>query len=98
MNDQYVFTYKGINDRKRKNLSILEMIRQKGNISRTDIAKETGVNIVSISNSLFVVRCMVGRFFNLRLWMHLFKLTPFHPPVKTGGYSYSTPSEFYFKL
>lgn len=39
----------------------------------------------------FIVRCMVGRFFNLRLWMHLFNLTPFHPPVKTGGYSYSTP-------
>ncbi|MDD4202845.1 MAG: ROK family transcriptional regulator [Candidatus Omnitrophica bacterium] len=50
MKGEYVFTYKGINDRKRKNLSILEMIRKKGTISRTDIARETGINIVSISN------------------------------------------------
>ena len=46
----YTFTYKDISDRKRKNLSILDCIRRKGEISRTDISKETGINIVSVSN------------------------------------------------
>ena len=44
------FTYKDISDRKRKNLSILDCIRRKREVSRTDISKETGINIVSVSN------------------------------------------------
>jgi len=47
---EHTFTYKGISDRKRKNLAILDCIRRKGEISRTDISKETGINIVSVSN------------------------------------------------
>jgi len=46
----YAFTYKDISDRKRKNVAILDFIRRKGETSRTDISKETGINIVSISN------------------------------------------------
>ncbi|MFH1593519.1 MAG: ROK family protein [Candidatus Omnitrophota bacterium] len=44
------FTYKDISDRKRKNLAILDHIRRKGEVSRTDISKETDINIVSVSN------------------------------------------------
>ena len=47
---EHSFTYKDISDRKRKNLSILDYIRRRGPISRTDISKETGINIVSVSN------------------------------------------------
>ncbi|MEE9500128.1 MAG: winged helix-turn-helix domain-containing protein, partial [Candidatus Omnitrophota bacterium] len=47
---EYTFTYKDISDRKRKNLAILDCIRRKGEISRTEISKETGINIVSVSN------------------------------------------------
>ena len=47
---EYTFTYKDVSDRKKKNLSILECIRRKGEISRSDISKETGINIVSVSN------------------------------------------------
>ena len=47
---EYTFTYKGFSDRKRKNLAILNYIRRKGPLSRTDISKETGINIVSVSN------------------------------------------------
>ena len=48
--NKHAFTYKNISDRKRKNILILDCIRRKGEISRTDISKETGINIVSISN------------------------------------------------
>ena len=44
------FTYKDFSDRNRKNLAILDCVRRKSPISRTDIAKETGINIVSVSN------------------------------------------------
>ena len=47
---EYTFTYKDLSDRKRKNLAILDCIRRRGDISRTEISKETGINIVSISN------------------------------------------------
>ncbi len=47
---EYTFTYKNISERKRKNLAILNYIRRKGPLSRTDISKETGINIVSVSN------------------------------------------------
>ncbi|MFH1381115.1 MAG: winged helix-turn-helix transcriptional regulator, partial [Candidatus Omnitrophota bacterium] len=48
--NKHAFSYKDISDRKRKNILILDCIRRKGTISRTDISKETGINIVSISN------------------------------------------------
>jgi len=48
--ERRTFTYKNISDRKRKNLAILDCIRRKVEISRSDIAKETGINIVSVSN------------------------------------------------
>jgi len=47
---EYTFTYKDISERKRKNLAILNYIRRKAPLSRTDISKETGINIVSVSN------------------------------------------------
>jgi len=50
MKREHTFTYKDFSDKKRKNLAILDYIRRKGPISRTDISKETGINIVSISN------------------------------------------------
>ena len=37
-------------DRQRKSLAILDMIRKNGPISRTDISKVTGFNIVTVSN------------------------------------------------
>ncbi len=46
----FTYTYKDVSDRKKKNLAILECIRKKGPVSRTDISKETGINIVSVSN------------------------------------------------
>jgi predicted NBD/HSP70 family sugar kinase len=45
-----VFTYHLVQDRERRNLAILELIRKKGPISRADISKILGVNIVTISN------------------------------------------------
>jgi len=47
-----VFTYHVSQDRQRKNLSILELIRKKGPISRADISRMLGLNIVSVSNYL----------------------------------------------
>lgn len=45
-----LFKYQTLSDRERKSLSILDIIRKKGPISRTDISKITGLNIVTISN------------------------------------------------
>ena len=39
-----------LNDKERKNLAILEVIRKNGPISRTDISKITELNIVTVSN------------------------------------------------
>lgn len=39
-----------LTDKERKNLSILEVIRKNGPISRTDISKVTELNIVTVSN------------------------------------------------
>ena len=50
MKEDFTFTYRDISDRKRKNLAILDYIRRKSPVSRTDISKETGINIVSVSN------------------------------------------------
>lgn len=47
-----VFTYHVSQDRQRKNLAILELIRKKGPISRADISRVLGLNIVSVSNYL----------------------------------------------
>ena len=47
-----VFTYHVSQDRQRKNLAILELIRKKGPISRADISRILGLNIVSVSNYL----------------------------------------------
>lgn len=45
-----VFTYHITQDRERKNLAILELIRKKGPVSRAEISRTLGVNIVTISN------------------------------------------------
>jgi len=45
-----LFTHHTLNDKERKNLTILELIRKSGAISRTDISKTADINIVSISN------------------------------------------------
>ncbi|MCX5665685.1 MAG: ROK family protein [Candidatus Omnitrophica bacterium] len=47
-----IFTYHASQDRQRKNLAILELIRKKGPISRADISRTLGLNIVSVSNYL----------------------------------------------
>lgn len=45
-----LFHYRTLSDKERKNLVILELIRKKGHISRTEISHITDINIVSISN------------------------------------------------
>lgn len=45
-----LFHYRSLSDKERKNLAILELIRKKGPISRTEISRITDINIVSISN------------------------------------------------
>ena len=45
-----LFKLKGLSEKEIKNLEVLELISKKGVISRTDISKITGINIVSISN------------------------------------------------
>ena len=45
-----LFHYRALSDKERKNLAILELIRKKGPISRTEISRITDINIVSISN------------------------------------------------
>ena len=47
-----IFTYHASQDRQRKNLAILELIRKKGPVSRADISRVLGLNIVSVSNYL----------------------------------------------
>ena len=45
-----VFTYHITQDRERKNLAILELIRRKSPMSRAEISRSLGINIVTISN------------------------------------------------
>lgn len=45
-----LFHYRPLSDKERKNLVILELIRKKGPISRTEISHITDINIVSVSN------------------------------------------------
>lgn len=44
------FTLRGLSEKESKSLSVFGLIRSKGLISRTDVSKDTGINIVSISN------------------------------------------------
>ena len=39
-----------LTDRQRRNLEILDIVRKKGLISRAEISKNTGINIVTVSN------------------------------------------------
>ena len=45
-----LFKYQMLSDKEKKNLLLLDMIMQKGPISRTDMSKETELNIVTVSN------------------------------------------------
>ncbi len=45
-----LFKYQVLSDKEKKNLLLLDIIIQKGPISRTDISKETDLNIVTVSN------------------------------------------------
>lgn len=45
-----LFKYQMLSDKEKKNLLLLDIIIQKGPISRTDISKETDLNIVTVSN------------------------------------------------
>jgi predicted NBD/HSP70 family sugar kinase len=45
-----LFHHRSLSDKERKNLAILELVRKKGSISRTEISHITDINIVSISN------------------------------------------------
>ena len=45
-----LFMFHGLNDKQARNLLIFDLIRRRGVISRTEISKITGVNIVSVSN------------------------------------------------
>jgi len=45
-----IFKDENINERARKNLSILEAIRRTGPISKADISRKAGVNVVTVSN------------------------------------------------
>jgi len=45
-----LFKYQKLTDKEKKNLLFLDLIMQKGPISRTDISRETELNIVTVSN------------------------------------------------
>lgn len=57
-----LFHYRTLTDKERKNLAILELIRRKGSISRTEISHITDINIVSISNYIkeYITRNIVS--------------------------------------
>lgn len=50
--DSGVFTYHILQDRERKNLAILELIRKRSPISKAEISRNLGFNIVTITNYL----------------------------------------------
>jgi len=56
-----MFTYHVLQDRERKNLAILELIRKKSPISKAEISRTLGYNIVTITNYLdyYINRKMV---------------------------------------
>jgi len=45
-----VFPGRELTDKERKNFSILDTVRKKGPVAKTDISKYTGLNIVTVSN------------------------------------------------
>lgn len=45
-----IFTCHALHDKQKRSLAVLELIRKKGAMSRTDISRATGINVVSISN------------------------------------------------
>ena len=45
-----LFGYYDLSEKARKNIEILELIKKKGVISRSDISRITGINIISVSN------------------------------------------------
>ena len=51
----HAFTYRALQEKDRKVLSILDLLMAKGVISRTEVSKATGVNIVSISNYINIL-------------------------------------------
>jgi predicted NBD/HSP70 family sugar kinase len=56
-----IFSCNDLLDKEKRSLAILELIRKKGAISRTDLSRTTGVNVVSISNyvSSFIEKGLV---------------------------------------
>ena len=48
--EKYKFRFQELSEKDVKSLKILDLIVKKGIISRTEISKTTGINIVSISN------------------------------------------------
>jgi len=44
------FTFTDLSDKESKNLLVFDLIKSKNAISRTDISRDTGINMVSISN------------------------------------------------
>ncbi|MCX5679421.1 MAG: ROK family protein [Candidatus Omnitrophica bacterium] len=44
------FTFTGLSEKESKNLIVFDLIKSKSVISRTDISKDTGINMVSVSN------------------------------------------------
>ena len=56
-----IFTCQALHDKEKRSLAILEMIRKKGLVSRTDISRATGINVVSVSNyiSSFIEKKLV---------------------------------------
>jgi predicted NBD/HSP70 family sugar kinase len=50
MKKEGVFSFHILQDRERKNLAILELIRKKGPISRAEISRALGFNIVTVTN------------------------------------------------
>ena len=50
INKKRFFTLHGLSEKESRNLLIFELIRKRGVISRTEISKITGINVVSVSN------------------------------------------------
>lgn len=45
-----LFTLNRLSEREKKNIEIFDLIIKKGSVSRTDVSRATGINMVSISN------------------------------------------------
>ncbi|MDP2912896.1 MAG: ROK family protein [Candidatus Omnitrophota bacterium] len=45
-----LFTISNLSERERKNLEIFDLMTRRGAVSRTDISKETGINMVSVAH------------------------------------------------